>query len=313
MATAGLLALLDDISTLLDDVALMTKVASKKTAGVVGDDLALNAHQVSGVSAARELPVVAAVAKGSLLNKAVLIPVALLVTALAPFAVKPLLMVGGAFLCFEGVEKVLHKLLHPKAPAATGPVEHDGGGDPAAVERVRVAGAVRTDFILSAEILVIALGSAAGASFVVQAVTLCVIGLGMTVGVYGLVALIVKADDVGVSLQQLEGDAIGAKGLRGLGRGIVAAAPVLMKFLSVAGTVAMFMVGGEILAHSVPPIEHWLDGVAQAVVGGAPMGVAGGLTILAALIKSLLVVALGAAIGLLVVGVVAAVRLMRQK
>ncbi len=264
MAAASLLALIDDIATILDDVAVLSKVAAKKTAGVLGDDLALNAQQVTGVSADRELPVVWAVARGSLLNKAILVPAALTISALAPWAVTPLLMLGGAFLCFEGAEKLAHRFLHGSADdeaqhAKLKKALGDPQTDLVVLERGKIKGAVRTDFILSAEIIAIALGAAAAASLATQAAVLTVAALAMTVGVYGLVAGIVKLDDLGLWLVQRDGDAA-----QTLGRGILAAAPALMKTLSVAGTAAMFLVGGGILVHGVPALHH-----AVAVFGAA--------------------------------------------
>jgi len=294
MPSAGLLALLDDITSLLDDVATTTKVASKKTAAVIGDDLALNAHQITGTCANRELPVVAAVAKGSLLNKLILIPAALLITAFIPALIKPLLMVGGAFLCFEGVEKILHKLLHAnKAPTRDSTaLAHT---DPAELERERIKGAVLTDFILSAEILVIALGAASGSPLHVQALTLCAIGLGMTVIVYGSVALIVKADDVGLDLQRAQGQDLAARIRRGLGRLIIISAPRCMKLLSIAGTLAMFLVGGEILVHGIPPLEQGIHGLTQSLTSAVPAGLS---TILAGASKLLATTAIGVSVGL---------------
>ncbi len=292
MPTAGLLALLDDITSLLDDVAMMTKVASKKTAAVIGDDLALNANQLTGSSAARELPVVAAVAKGSLLNKLILIPSALLITAFVPALIKPLLMIGGAFLCFEGAEKVIHKFFHAKEDIPLDDTSPDG--TPEELERARVKGAIRTDFILSAEILVIALGAAAGATVLVQALTLSAIGLGMTVLVYGSVALIVKADDLGFFLQRSRGNSSITRLKRALGRGIILGAPKLMKLLSVLGTIAMFLVGGEIIAHGIPSIEHTLLRASELASSHAPLGskvIEGALNLIG-------VVALGFGIGL---------------
>lgn len=253
---ASLFLLLDDIATVLDDVALMTKVAAKKTAGVLGDDLALNAQQVTGVRADRELPVVWAVARGSFFNKAVLVPAALAISAWLPWLITPLLMLGGAFLCFEGVEKLLHAWLHS---AEEGKAEHDARAsaladdavDMVAFERDKVKGAVRTDFILSAEIIVISLGTVAGASLGEQLAVLAGIAVLMTVGVYGLVAGIVKLDDLGLYLSRRGGAAA-----RSLGRGLLALAPWLMKALSVVGTAAMFLVGGGILSHGVPPLHH---------------------------------------------------------
>ena len=261
---SSLLTLVDDIATLLDDVAILTKVAAKKTAGVLGDDLALNAQQVAGVSADRELPVVWAVAKGSALNKAILVPAALAISALAPWAIMPLLMLGGAFLCFEGFEKIAHKVLHGKAEAA----EHhrelvaavaNPQVDMLAFERAKVKGAIRTDFILSGEIVVITLGTVASADFGRQVAVLVGIAALMTVGVYGLVAGIVKLDDAGLHLAARANAAV-----RALGRGIIRSAPYLMKFLSVAGTAAMFMVGGSILVHGVPPLHHAVAAAAAA-------------------------------------------------
>ena len=290
MAGASLLTLLDDIATILDDVALMTKVAAKKsaviaddvslltkaaaqkTAGVLGDDLALNAQQVSGVRAEREIPVVWAVAKGSFINKLILVPAALLISAFAPWAVTPLLMLGGAFLCFEGVEKLAHRFLH--SPSEDN-AQHDSlvqaNADPAvdllAFENHKIKGAVRTDFILSAEIIAITLGTVAAAPFVQQVAVLSGIALVMTLGVYGLVAGIVKLDDLGLWLTQQASSA-----LQSLGRGIVSAAPWLMKTLSVVGTAAMFLVGGGILVHGVPAVHHAVEAMAalalQWPVGG---------------------------------------------
>ena len=257
---SSLLALLDDIATILDDVAVMTKVAAKKTAGVLGDDLALNAQQVTGVKADRELPVVWAVAKGSFLNKLVLVPAALAISALAPWAILPLLMVGGAFLCYEGFEKVAHKLLHGRGEdesrhAALAGALSDPAVDIVDFEKGKIRGAVRTDFILSAEIIVISLGTVAGAAFGKQVVVLAGIAILMTVGVYGLVAAIVKLDDAGLSLAATAGEGGLAGARRAAGRAILAAAPWLMKALSVVGTAAMFLVGGGILAHGIPGAE----------------------------------------------------------
>lgn len=255
MAGATLLTLLDDIATVLDDVAAMSQVAAKKTAGVLGDDLALNAQQVAGVRAERELPVVWAVAKGSALNKAILVPAALAIQAVAPAAMSGLLMVGGAYLCFEGAEKVLERLLQgdtrvpsqAAAPAPAAPV-----ADLAAFETEKIRGAVRTDFILSAEIIVIALGTVAASAFTTQVLTLALVALAMTVGVYGLVAAIVKLDDLGLLMQQRCRQPV----LQRLGRGLVQAAAPLMKGLAVAGTVAMFLVGGSIISHGIPLLHE---------------------------------------------------------
>lgn len=275
MATS-LLALIDDIASVLDDVALLSKVAAKKTAGVLGDDLALNAQQVAGVEVERELPVVWAVAKGSFINKSILVPAALAISTFAPWAVTPLLMLGGAFLCFEGFEKLAHRFMLSAAERAA---EHDALMtalvDPAvdlrAVEKSKIKGAVRTDFILSAEIIAITLGTVQGSPFITQVVVLSGIAVVMTAGVYGLVAGIVKIDDGGLYLSQRVGASVVARLQRGLGRTILRAAPGLMKSLSVAGTVAMFLVGGGILTHGIAPLDHAIETLAQqaGTVGGA--------------------------------------------
>jgi len=258
MATS-LLTLLDDIASILDDVAAMTKIATKKTAGVLGDDLALNAQQVTGVQADRELPVVWAVAKGSAVNKLILVPLALLISAVAPWLITPLLMLGGLYLCFEGVEKLAHKFLHPEK-AEEEKRKHveavaNSETDMVELEKTKIKGAIRTDFVLSAEIIVIALGTVAAASFSVQVATLIAISAIMTIGVYGLVAMIVKLDDVGLHLTQpADGSTPGGLSIA-IGRGILWFAPLLMKFLSVVGTAAMFIVGGGILTHGM----HWLS------------------------------------------------------
>jgi len=263
---SSLLALLDDIATVLDDVAILTKVATKKTAGVLGDDLALNANQVSGVSADRELPVVWAVAKGSFVNKAILVPAALLISTFIPWAIVPLMMIGGAYLCYEGFEKLAHKLLHSKAEDDAHKAELaeallDPTVDLRDVERDKIKGAIRTDFILSAEIIVLTLGTAAGKPFVVQLGVLVGISLLMTVGVYGLVAGIVKLDDAGLYLAKREGPSAWARFRRQSGAMLLKAAPLLMKFLTIAGTAAMFLVGGGILAHSIGPLHHAIVGM----------------------------------------------------
>lgn len=252
MAGINLLTLLDDITTLLDDIATMSKVATKKTAGVLGDDLALNAQQVTGVTADRELPVVWAVAKGSFLNKAILVPGALLISVWLPWLITPLLIIGGLFLCFEGAEKVFARFLpHPEKEA-----DESLQLDPAEYEKQKVKGAIRTDFILSAEIIVITLGTVAGATLVNQALVLCVIAVLMTIGVYGLVAGIVKLDDAGLYL--LNQSKVSANKFKEmLGKGLLAAAPRLMQFLAFAGTVAMFLVGGGILSHGIELLHHW--------------------------------------------------------
>ncbi|HEU0199442.1 MAG TPA: DUF808 domain-containing protein [Burkholderiaceae bacterium] len=267
MATS-LLALLDDIATVLDDVAVLTKVATKKTAGVLGDDLALNAQQVAGVRAERELPVVWAVAKGSLLNKAILVPAALALSAFLPWAVTPLLMLGGLFLCYEGFEKVAHRLLHRPADDAAHETELaqalvNPAVDFVALEKEKIKGAIRTDFILSAEIVVITLGTVAAAPFGTRVAVLVGIALLMTVGVYGLVAGIVKLDDGGLYLSRATGTGSGARLQRALGAAILRAAPYLMKGLSIAGTVAMFLVGGSILLHGVHAAAEWAEHLAH--------------------------------------------------
>jgi uncharacterized protein len=279
MAGTSLLSLIDDIATLLDDVALLTKVAARKTAGVLGDDLALNAQQVAGVRADRELLVVWAVAKGSILNKAILVPVALAISAVAPWAVLPLLMVGGAFLCYEGFEKLTHKFLRSRDEDAAHHAElvhavSDPSLDLVEMEKEKIKGAVRTDFILSAEIIVISLGTVAAAPFITRVSVLIAISFIMTVGVYGLVAGIVKLDDGGLSLSQRTGDAYSARVLRALGAGVLTAAPWLVKGLSVAGTAAMFLVGGGILTHGIPGVHSWIEGLADSMaslpaIGGA--------------------------------------------
>jgi predicted DNA repair protein MutK len=267
---SSLLALLDDITTVLDDIALLTKLSAKKTAGVLGDDLALNAQQVAGVHADRELPVVWAVARGSLVNKSLLVPLALAISTFAPWAVTPLLMAGGAYLCLEGVEKLAHKVLR----SAEEDVAHhaelskalvDPQVDLVALEHDKVKGAVRTDFVLSAEIIAITLGAVAGSAFTTQVAVLVGISLIMTAGVYGLVAGIVKLDDAGLYLSRQASDAA-----QSFGRGILAAAPWLMKVLSVAGTAAMFLVGGGIVRHGWPALHQASEAVAQgmAAVGG---------------------------------------------
>ncbi|QEY23385.1 DUF808 domain-containing protein [Neisseria animalis] len=266
MAFASLFTLLDDITTVLDDVALMTKMAAKKTAGVVGDDLALNANQVTGVSAERELPIIWAVAKGSFINKVILVPAALLLSVFLPAAITPLLMIGGAYLCFEGVEKLLHKLLHRRETTANGHAT-----DEIVDEKAKITGAIRTDFILSAEIIIIALG-VVGTSYglLTQSLVLATIGIGMTVLVYGLVAVIVKLDDFGIYLINRGRGAV-------FGRGIIAFMPWFMRALSIIGTLAMFLVGGGLIAHNFAPLHHfleakqWLDGatgnLANLIVG----------------------------------------------
>ena len=301
MAGSSLFALIDDIATLLDDVSVMTKVAAKKTAGVLGDDLALNAQQVTGVKADRELPVVWAVAKGSMVNKAILVPAALAISALETWLhgrgygiplVTPLMMIGGAFLCFEGVEKLAHKFLHKgedeQAHAKRLAAVQDANVDMVAFEKDKIRGAIRTDFILSAEIIVISLGTLGGRTFIEQVMTLVAIAAIMTVGVYGLVGGIVKLDDAGLALTADTRDSGWARFKRAFGRGILYSAPYLMKFLSIAGTAAMFLVGGGILVHSIPALHHLIQpyihggwGVLWENLFNAGVGVVAGAVILA--------------------------------
>ncbi len=294
---SSLFVLLDDIATLLDDVAAMTKVAAKKTAGVLGDDLALNAQQVTGVNADRELPVVWAVAKGSLLNKAILVPAALLISAFAPWLITPLLMAGGLFLCFEGAEKLLHAWLHSRSEDEAHHAElvqavSDEQVDLVAFEKDKIKGAIRTDFILSAEIIVITLGTVSDAAFSSQLAVLVGISVLITLGVYGLVAGIVKLDDVGLWLMRQPGTI-----QQRMGRLLLAMAPRLMKTLSVLGTAAMFLVGGGILLHGVPALghalEHWSQeqgAIAAPVLNALGAGLGG---VLAGAVTVLLVQALG--------------------
>ena len=269
MAGTSLLALIDDIAPLLDDVSVMTKVAAKKTAGVLGDDLALNAEQVSGVKANRELPVVWAVAKGSALNKLILVPAALLISAFLPWLITPLLMIGGAFLCYEGCEKLVHKFFHKEEQEHEHRETLKAVADPAvdlvAFEKQKIKGAIRTDFILSAEIIVISLGAVQSATFGVQVAAICTIAVLMTIGVYGLVAGIVKLDDAGLYLAKTDPQASGAGARIALGKGILFLAPWLMKTLSVVGTAAMFLVGGGILVHGIPGSHDWVHHLQEMV------------------------------------------------
>jgi hypothetical protein len=303
MATS-LLALIDDIASVLDDVSLLTKVAAKKTASVLGDDLALNAEQVRGVRAERELPVVWAVFKGSLINKLILVPAALTISLLAPWAIMPLLMIGGLYLCYEGVEKIAHRFPHAGAANEAHHAEltaalEDPNSDLLTLEKDKIAGAVRTDFILSAEIIVITLGTVEASPLLTQILVLSGIAVIMTFGVYGLVAGIVRLDDGGLALMRRQGASLFARLQRSVGRGILNAAPVLMKALSIAGTIAMFLVGGGILAHGIPAVRDWthhlsLDLAALPGVGGA----------LAALTPTLSAVAMGIVAGAVALGVV---------
>jgi uncharacterized protein len=302
MAGSSLLALIDDIATILDDVSVMTKVATQKTVGVLGDDLALNAQQVTGIKADRELPVVWAVGKGSLKNKFILVPAALAISAIAPWAVTPLLMLGGLFLCYEGFEKLAHKLLHDKAEDKVHHVElveavANPMVDLVALEKQKIEGAIRTDFILSAEIIAITLGVVATASFPKQVMVLSGVGVLLTIGVYGLVAGIVKLDDLGLYLSKKGGIQ------SGIGRAILSAAPLLMKGLSIAGTVAMFMVGGGILTHGIPGAHDLIHSLAHSA-GGVP--VIGG--ILESLTPTLLDTLAGVVAGMLALAVVTVVK-----
>ncbi|USH01459.1 DUF808 domain-containing protein [Grimontia kaedaensis] len=294
MAGASLLTLLDDIATILDDVSVMSKIAAKKTAGVLGDDLALNAEQVSGVKADRELPVVWAVAKGSFLNKLILVPAALAISAIAPWLITPLLMLGGLFLCYEGAEKVLHTFFHKdeEHPASEAQDFNTATLDAAEYEAQKIKGAIRTDFILSAEIIVITLGVVSEATFLTQVVTLSGIAFLMTIGVYGLVALIVKIDDAGLYLSQKAGSIKQA-----VGRGLLSFAPYLMKGLSIVGTVAMFLVGGGILTHGIHVLSELITDAAQETALIPTVG-----TVISALIPTLLNGLIGLVAGLIIVG-----------
>ena len=309
MPGASLFTLLDDIASVLDDVATMTMVAARKTAGVLGDDLALNAQQVAGVRAERELPVVWAVAAGSFRNKLILVPAALALSALAPWAITPLLVIGGAYLCFEGVEKIAHRWLHSPAEdaarhAAVSAVLDDAAQDIVAFERERIAAAVRTDFILSAEIIVIALGTVQTMPLQTRFGVLAAVALLMTVGVYGLVALIVKMDDAGLWLMRRAGNGIVASLQHSLGETLLAVAPRMLKLLAVAGTLAMFLVGGGIVVHGIPLISAASAALAQ--TAGAASATAG------AVVPILFDAVAGVLTGALVLGVVLAVSRIRQ-
>lgn len=288
MPAGSLLALLDDITTLLDDIAILTKKATVKTAGVLGDDLALNAKQVSGVVANRELPVVWAVAKGSFMNKLILVPLALVISMVAPWAVLPLLMVGGAYLCYEGLEKIVHTFSHQATNSSVNeaPSELD--------EAAKIRGAIRTDFVLSAEIITIALGSVAGESLLRQASVLAAIAVVMTIGVYGLVALIVKLDDAGIYLEQSPNPM-----LRRSGAAILIAAPWLMRGLSILGTAAMFLVGGGIVSHGIPWLHHQIESLSSSFSSTTMMG-----PFLACAVGPLIQGLCGLATGAIVLGVV---------
>jgi uncharacterized protein len=296
---SSLLILLDDITAILDDVAVMSKVAAKKTAGVLGDDLALNANQISGVSADRELPVVWAVAKGSFINKLILVPAALTISAVAPWAILPLLMLGGLFLCFEGFEKIAHKYLHKPEDESREHAEQiaaiaNPNVDMVQFEKEKIKGAIRTDFILSAEIVVITLGTVATAAFAQQVAVVSTIALLMTVGVYGLVAGIVKLDDAGLFLSQRGRTPVS----RGFGRGLLKTAPYLMKTLSVVGTAAMFLVGGGIITHGIPWVHHQTEALIAALNFGGFLP-----TLISTAVDGIVGVIAGALVLLLVMGV----------
>ncbi|HJF28423.1 MAG TPA: DUF808 domain-containing protein [Acinetobacter lwoffii] len=297
---SSLLILLDDIATVLDDVAVMSKMAAKKTAGVLGDDLALNAQQVSGVRSDRELPVVWSVAKGSFVNKLILVPAALLISVVAPWLITPLLMIGGLFLCYEGVEKVLHSIQHKKAKTGEAASQEltTIETDLVTFEKDKIKGAVRTDFILSAEIVVISLGTVATAAFGTKVMVLSVIAILMTVGVYGFVAMIVKIDDLGLYLTKQ------ASSLKqSIGRGLLAFAPKLMKTLTIVGTIAMFLVGGGIISHGVPLLHHFMEGSVDYAEHIPTVG-----TIVGALTPTLINLVIGFIAGLVVLGVVAGIQ-----
>ncbi len=294
MAAGSLLALLDDITTILDDVALMTKVAATKTAGVLGDDLALNAQQVSGVNAERELPVVWAVAKGSFVNKLILVPSALAISYFVPWLITPLLMIGGAYLCFEGVEKLAHKLMHSptEIEAHEAGLEHaleDHQIDMVAFEKDKIKGAIRTDFVLSAEIIVIALGTVATATFGKQVAVVCAIAIIMTIGVYGLVAGIVKLDDLGLHLMLKKGSNFYRQFQRKIGENLVSVTPYLMRLLSVVGTAAMFLVGGGILVHGLPALHHGVEHIVENSSGFAAGAITQGANALVGILAGAIV------------------------
>lgn len=297
---SSLLILLDDIATILDDVAVMSKMAAKKTAGVLGDDLALNAQQVSGVRTDRELPVVWAVAKGSFVNKLILVPAALLISVVAPWLITPLLMIGGLFLCYEGVEKVLHSLHHKKAKTEEEASQELTAieTDMATFEKDKVKGAIRTDFILSAEIVVISLGTVSAATFSTKVMVLSVIAILMTVGVYGFVAMIVKIDDLGLYLTQ---QASSFK--QTIGRGLLAFAPKLMKTLTIVGTIAMFLVGGGIISHGVPLLHHFTEGSVDYAEHIPTVG-----SIVGALTPTLINLVIGFVAGLIVLAIVSLIK-----
>lgn len=301
MAGSSLLTLLDDIATLLDDISVMGKIAAKKTAGVLGDDLSLNAQQVSGVRANRELPVVWGVAKGSFINKVILVPLALLISAFIPWAITPLLMIGGAFLCYEGVEKVLHTFESRKnketPQARQARLEALAAQDPKAFERDKVKGAIRTDFILSAEIVAITLGIVSEAPLLNQVLILSGIAIIVTIGVYGLVGVIVKLDDMGYWLADKSSTLA-----KLVGKGLLVTAPWLMKSLSVIGTLAMFLVGGGIVVHGIPPLHHAIEHVAE-----------GQTSVVAAILPTLVNLVVGFIIGAIVIAGVKIIEKVRGK
>ncbi len=304
MAASSLLALIDDITSILDDVAVLTKTAAAKTTGVMGDDLALNAQQVAGVRVEREIPVVWAVAKGSFLNKLILVPAALAISAFLPVAILPLMMIGGLYLCYEGVEKIAHKLGHASAEDEAHHAKHlasltDPAGDVVAVEKEKIKGAVRTDFVLSAEIIVITLGTMGTAPMAQQVLALSAVAVAATVFVYGLVAGIVKLDDLGLALQRRAN-----AGARRIGAGILRAAPIMMKTLSILGTAAMFTVGGSILVHGIPAVEHLIERLA------APMAARSG--ILGTITTTVLDAVAGLIAGGLALGVMLLVQRLRR-
>ncbi|MDQ9950646.1 MULTISPECIES: DUF808 domain-containing protein [Acinetobacter] len=302
---SGLLLLLDDIATILDDVALMSKMAAKKTAGVLGDDLALNAQQVTGVRADRELPIVWKVAKGSFVNKLILVPLALLISVIAPWLINPLLMLGGLFLCYEGVEKVLHTIMHKKASTseeAKAELENEEL-DLATFEKEKIKGAVRTDFILSAEIVVITLGTVATATLMTKVSVLSVIAVVMTIGVYGLVGMIVKIDDLGLYLTEQS-----TSFKQTIGRGLLAFAPILMKLLSIVGTIAMFLVGGGIINHTIPLLHHLTEDTVDHVETIPAVG-----NIIGALTPTLINFGIGLVAGAIVLLIVSLIKKMWPK
>jgi predicted DNA repair protein MutK len=283
--SSSLLALIDDIATLLDDVSVLSKVAAQKTAGVLGDDLALNAQQVTGLSAERELPVVWAVCKGSLVNKVILVPTALAISGVAHSLVTPLLMVGGAYLCFEGVEKLAHKFLPhgDEGHAHEAELLHalkDPEANLLALEKDKIKGAIRTDFILSAEIIAITLGTVQSSPLLTQFLVLAGIVVLMTFGVYGLVAGIVKIDDIALYLIRRPSEVPQGGPLQALGRGLLRVTPWMMKALSVVGTAAMFLVGGGILVHGVPFLHHLTNSLPMPFVWDALIGVLVGVIVL---------------------------------